>query len=242
MISVLPSQRHRALVTCDGCRAEHMETVDRPGRSSVCGERMAINTGQVAAKLSARGWRVAGRKQLCPGCVAQRRAEGRQAQEVKMARAAPATPAAREKAAPGGAAGAGGVAAAVVAMPGAEAPRQPTRAQKREIVQLLDASYDVKAGRYVGGETDQTVAASLPGILPGWVASVREDLYGPAGGNEEIEGLLAELRRELAAMAARDAAIEAARAELAEARGALAGFLKRLEAIRAAVGPKAVRA
>lgn len=235
MISVLPSQRHRALVTCDGCRAEHMETVDRPGRSSVCGERMAINTGQVAAKLSARGWRVAGRKQLCPGCVAQRRAEGRQAQEVKMARAAPATPAAREKAAPGGA-------AMIVAAPGADAPRQPTRAQKREIVQLLDASYDVKAGRYVGGETDQTVAASLPGILPGWVASVREDLYGPAGGNEEIEGLLAELRRELAAMAARDAAIEAARAELAEARGALAGFLKRLEAIRAAVGPKAVRA
>ena len=217
MISALRTQRNRALVSCDGCAAQHVETVDILARGRV-------NAGQVAAKLNAQGWRIAGRKHLCPGCVARQRAQDWQPQEGMMAKNAPAAAAARS------------------ACRAESPPRQPTREQKREIVQLLDASYDVKAGRYVGGETDQTVAASLPGILPGWVASVREDLYGPAGGNEEIEGLLAELRRELAAMAARDAAIEATRAELAEAKDALAGFLKRLEAIRTAVGPKAAHA
>lgn len=72
----------------------------------------------------------------------------------------------------------------------AEAPPSPSREQKREIMALLQEVYDADAGRYSGGETDASVAEVLgfPG-RPGWVAALREEFFGPDGGNDDIEAL-----------------------------------------------------
>lgn len=128
--------------------------------------------------------------------------------------------------------------------------RQPSREQRRQIAKLLDDVYDVQAGRYLGGETDKTVAETIGGgVMPGWVAELREDMYGPDGGNDDLEALAAEMRdwqakADLHASEAHDAmvAMTARLREFNEARETVKGYLSRLEAIRAAVGPKAARA
>ena len=72
-------------------------------------------------------------------------------------------------------------------------PREPTRAQKREIMDMLETAYDVEGERYTGGDTDETVAEVLK-VMPGWVAQIREDFFGPAGGNEDMAALKIELQ------------------------------------------------
>lgn len=76
----------------------------------------------------------------------------------------------------------------VVPMKVQEQPKTPTRAQKREIIDMLETVYDTDAEQYKSGDTDDTVADVL-GVMPGWVEEIREDLFGPAGGNENIEEL-----------------------------------------------------
>ena len=71
--------------------------------------------------------------------------------------------------------------------------RQPTKEQKREIIDLLTAVYDVSAQRYKGSETDKSVAETIGnGIMWGWVANLREDFFGPDG-NEQAEQVSAEI-------------------------------------------------
>ncbi len=66
---------------------------------------------------------------------------------------------------------------------------------------MLVITYDGDAKRYKGTDTDKTIADALGnGVMPGWVAEIREQNFGPAGGNEEIEiprgeAELASLRR-----------------------------------------------
>lgn len=82
-----------------------------------------------------------------------------------------------------------------------ETANQPTKAQKRSIMQMLDECYDTGAERYMQGETDDTIADVL-GVMPGWVTELREEFFGPAGVNENMEALALEvdtLRRDLAA-------------------------------------------
>lgn len=119
-------------------------------------------------------------------------------------------------------------------------PREPTRDQKREIMDLLNGVYDRTAGRYSGGETDKTVAEAIGGgVLPGWVAEIREDWFGPDGGNDEIVALRAELGG-WQGLAERMAADAAARLEEVQQLAAqVATMAKRLDVIGAAVGPKA---
>lgn len=76
--------------------------------------------------------------------------------------------------------------------PSEEAPKEPTRAQKRQIMDMLEETYDTSAERYSGGDTDETVAEVL-GVMPGWVAKLREEFFGPEGGNEDIESLVERL-------------------------------------------------
>lgn len=127
--------------------------------------------------------------------------------------------------------------------------REPSRAQKRGIVEMLDAVYDIEAGRYKGNETDLSVAQTLEdGILPGWVAQLREEFFGPDGGNNEIEELHKELREQLALLEKKAADLHQGiqdqlkeLRELNQGRESAANLLKRVEKIRAAVGPKAER-
>jgi uncharacterized Zn finger protein (UPF0148 family) len=76
--------------------------------------------------------------------------------------------------------------------PKLEAPKEPTRAQKREIMDLLGTVYDSDAERYKQGDTDDSVAGVL-GVMPGWVAQLREEFFGPAAGNADMDDLLAKL-------------------------------------------------
>lgn len=124
--------------------------------------------------------------------------------------------------------------------PMTEAPREPTRAQKREIMDMLESVYDVQAERYIGGETDETIAKELA-VMPGWVAEIREQFFGPAGGNEDIDALSAELAAFIAEakpkLAAAEDAAKAIKAEIGRAEE----MAEKLARIKAAVGPRKLK-
>lgn len=182
-----------------------------------------INTGQALRKLQAAGWSLIKKKLRCPDCEARRRNPIHDQQKE------------------------GDVAVSETA-PDSQV-REPSREQKRQIMEMLGVSYDTKAGRFIGGETDATVAAALGGgIMPGWVAAIREDFFGPDGGNDEIEALAGDVAEWLSATKRTAEAADRLRVEfeeiarkVEEAASAGAALLRRLEAIKAAVGPKVAR-
>ena len=128
-------------------------------------------------------------------------------------------------------------------MTNVEPIRQPSREQKRQIIEMLTATYDTAKERYTGTETDLTIADAIGGgCMFGWVAAIREDMFGPAGGNEEHEQLLADLHqwRENADKLAAD--MHGNLRDFNDARAKVKAFEDRLAAVVKAVGPKAVRA
>ena len=70
--------------------------------------------------------------------------------------------------------------------------RSPSKRQRIEIFTMLAEVYDIDAGLYKNGDTDDSVADVL-GVMPGWVAEIREEEFGPAGGNESIENLIKQI-------------------------------------------------
>ncbi|MCE8438338.1 hypothetical protein [Rhodovulum sulfidophilum] len=168
------------------------------------------DAGQINRKMTGQGWAEVKGKLHCPGCEAKRKATG-----MTKTTTAPASN-------PDG------------------ALRQPTRAQKREIMDLLEGVYDTTAERYRQGDTDATVAEVL-GVMPGWVAEIRDAFFGPDGGNEDIAGALGRmeaLERDMRAVAEEAARQRAA----AEKKLAELSVLKvELDRIRVAVGPRALR-
>ena len=121
--------------------------------------------------------------------------------------------------------------------------RQPTREQKRQIIDMLTSTYDVKAERYTGAETDITIADAVGGgCMFGWVAAIREDMFGPDGGNEEREALMAEITqwRDNADKLAAD--MHLTLREFNDARAKVADLQKRVDAVVKAAGPKVARA
>jgi hypothetical protein len=61
----------------------------------------------------------------------------------------------------------------------AASPREPTIADRRKIMDALDAFYDIKAGRYVDDHTDLKIAERVVGMPRKWVSDLRDQLYGP---------------------------------------------------------------
>lgn len=89
------------------------------------------------------------------------------------------------------------------------APREMTGEMRLDIMEALFASYDRKAKRYIGTETDASVAKAVGGgCMPGWVSQVRSENFGPAG-NEEAEAIRAEIESLRADTAARIVALTA---------------------------------
>lgn len=125
-------------------------------------------------------------------------------------------------------------------LPKVEQPKKPDRKQKRQIVDLLEEVYDTDGEFYIGGETDETVAATL-GVLPGWVAEMREELFGPAGGNEDIEKLTADIDQFLSQSAGQINAVSEAVQHLEAQRKKATEFRTRLEAISKAVGARVLK-
>lgn len=78
-------------------------------------------------------------------------------------------------------------------------PREMTPADRRQIFREIDGNYDEKNSRYIGKATDETIANALK-VPRAWVVEVREDNFGPNGGNDEIEQIKSEigqLRKEI---------------------------------------------
>lgn len=121
-----------------------------------------------------------------------------------------------------------------------EAQREPSKRQRIEIFTLLAECYDIDLGRYQNGDTDETVAEVL-GVLPGWVAQIREAEFGPDGGNEDIEALIKSLREaehDLKAMLQIfENHLEGAKKKLAD----VSVMRANLEKIKKAVGPRNLR-
>lgn len=127
--------------------------------------------------------------------------------------------------------------------------RQPTREQKRQIMSLLEEVYDTANGYYTGGETDKTVAETLgTGIMPGWVAAIREEFFGPDGSNDE----LLKLREELGTLKTNmEAVAKTCHDDIQKALAGLRDYNKlrekvgeyetRVEKLKRAIGPKAER-
>lgn len=101
---------------------------------------------------------------------------------------------------------------------------------------MLEVAYDVSLGRYKGADTDLTVAEVLR-VMPGWVAEIREDLFGPDGGNDEIEALAEDIAKLAAQFSTALAEFEAE--VTAKISSAQKDLTKRLDKVRAAVGPRA---
>ncbi|RLL61535.1 hypothetical protein [Paenirhodobacter hankyongi] len=194
----------RFLITCDACCAEIAFDVRKP--LGTIARRTEYTSGRAFERAArSKGWtcaRVNGQGQdLCPRCTRRQRG----ADEPKPKPIEEKTMVQKTEA--------------------KQALRQPSQEQRGDIIEMLVLTYDRKAKRYKGADTDKTVSEAVGAwCLPGWVAEIREANFGPAGGNEEIEAIRAE--------------IAAVQADCAER---VAGLGKRLDAVCAAIGPRAAR-
>lgn len=106
----------------------------------------------------------------------------------------------------------------------AEQPRQPTRDDRRKIMDALEEHYDHERGMYVGSFSDEAVAAKLK-MPRAWVSEERERYFGPdtneAAAREDAK--VAELEKRITA--AIDRAMIAA--------GECEALMRELKALRA---------
>lgn len=120
----------------------------------------------------------------------------------------------------------------------ANAPREMTRDDRRRVFRAIDEEYDDKNGRYVGNTTDQILADKLH-VPRAWVAEVREEAFGPEGGNEEMHRVASTLGTLVSkAESIEKKAMEVA-AEAESYREEIKAMRKRLDALTASVGPRA---
>jgi hypothetical protein len=194
---------------------------------------MALNNeGQAIRKIEAQGWALVKKKLRCPACEASRRAVTANSSGDTTTHAL-----GRDK---------------PMEKPPATVTslRQATPKQKREIIGILEDVYDDDSKRYKGQETDKTVAETIgSGVMPGWVAEIREEMFGPDGSNDEMDALLIEMRawRDARMKDVSNARIHLENAEkvlrdMDQAIAKVVEFEKRQANIIKAVGPKAARA
>jgi hypothetical protein len=180
----------------------------------------------MAQKFRRKGWTIAPRPgaDLCPRCSApkpkpvlspaQKRAAFCRIAGVQPAVGSPARPIAtpaQEAVMP---ATAPRPAAAVV--PLAAPPRQPTREDRRRIMEALDVEYLFDKACYAKSGSDKALAERL-GVPRAWVSEERDRAYGPDAC--EADGQDRALLEALAGRAARAEADAMAAAELAETLG-----------------------
>lgn len=225
-INPLPKRGDRtssASAVCDIC--EHSEVVRADYEKTHAGFK--VNEGQVIFRLTQNDWSYIKGVLRCPECETKRRGEfAPKPKEVPMPQ--------------------NDNVVAITPVP-TEELRQPSREQKRQIISLLTEVYDTSAGRYTGGETDKTVAEAIGnGVMFGWVAQIRDELFGPDGGNEELEALEADFKAwtEEASAVAKSCHedIQKALAQLRDynkLRDKIGALSARIEALKSAIGPRA---
>ncbi|WP_233544935.1 hypothetical protein [Pseudooceanicola sediminis] len=119
----------------------------------------------------------------------------------------------------------------------AQPPRAPTKAQKREIIELLHDVYDAGKECYRRNDTDETVASVLE-VMPGWVTALRKEFFGDGGGNEEMTALAGDLESFLTSAKAAQSECEQKAQALATEIARVEQLRKRLAGIEGAVGPR----
>ncbi len=216
-----------ARCTCTGCgrvkdvRAAHGVTNKRIMVSGLTSMKLG-KPGQAIKKIEAQGWHSISKKIYCPNCV-----EARRSKEILHMDTAPASTNVAQI-----------------------APRQPTPKQKREIIGILEVCYDDEAKRYKGGDTDKSVADILgEGVMLGWVSSIREEMFGPDGGNAEMDEVATQVRDLVASVRVHEQKVLDHAEKAREHADAVVKFgdharvlLKRVETIKKSVGPKAAGA
>jgi HAMP domain-containing protein len=160
-----------ASVLCDECGQEVIEfsapTISKHG--DVFGAALApVDPGFLAKRLNKIGWRQVKNRHIGPQCVAAmkgRHIEEKDEDGMKSVTRAKQTEETRAEV--------------------TETSFGPDRATLRAIRSLLDAVYDVDAGRYRGSDTDSSVAAAIGNTCAvEWVAAERSIGYGESGSNE----------------------------------------------------------
>lgn len=128
-----------------------------------------------------------------------------------------------------------------------QAPREMTPKEKVQIYALLADVYDMDAGRYRKGDTDDVVA-ELIGVPPAWVAQIREADFGPGGSNDDIRTVEAALKKSSAALEKLGVDLSEAEKEVArirsdmdEERQRLGWAVSTLGAIKLALSPRLLK-
>lgn len=150
-----------ALIICDDCGQSEEVPCAYRGKVDRRTKTARPNDGQARARALDVGWSVVRNKMRCPNCEEKRKAQPMPITKEASAKPPPAKP---------------------------QAARTPSKRERIEIFALLADVYDIDAGRYRNAETDDSVADVL-GVMPGWVAEIREAEFGPDGSNDEIAKL-----------------------------------------------------
>lgn len=132
--------------------------------------------------------------------------------------------------------------------PACEPSRRVTPQERRQIVVMLNDVYDDDAQCYSGAETDDSVADVL-GVMPGWVAEIRADMFGPAGHNVDMEAIKTEMQCAHTAFAqlidrleeAEDQ-VKAIRSELGAHRSRMDSALAKWGVVQQALSPRVKKA
>ena len=96
---------------------------------------------------------------------------------------------------------------------------------------------------YKGADTDKAIADTIgSGCMPGWVAEVREEFFGPDGANDELEKAIQTVVDALTKASKAEADASAIVRDITPVIADLKAMKSNLENIRAAFGPKAARA
>ena len=212
----------RVRCICDDCGRDEVV-------GAVHGRRGDAGAGQAAAKVQRLGWSYIGKRLRCAACERKRKFGGVARMGIQM----------KDNQMTGTQSKTRGRTAKTRAQVAPE-PEAASRAQKREILSLLEEVYDVGVGAYLRGDTDDTVAEVLS-VRPGWVAALREEFFGPSGENAEMKALSADIEAFLAT--AKDD-LQATRQALVQIETRVReaeGLRGRLERIKQAVGPRLLR-
>lgn len=152
----------------------------------------ALPNDVVERKFRQKGWEVGhdSRDDFCPSCVATKIAKRRGSKLKPISNVVPL----RED--------------TTMPLANGEALPEMSRSDRRIIFAKLEEVYKDEEHGYQGGWTDQTVARDLGAHIPAaWVATVREENFGPVRSNEDVVDMLR--RVEVAAVEAKVALAEA---------------------------------
>lgn len=118
--------------------------------------------------------------------------------------------------------------------------RVMSREEKRAIIRRLDEVYDTVSQRYVDDWTDHRVAQGM-NLPRAWITELRDEVYGPAGSNDEMDQLSTQMKDMLARLEDTVEQCLSAAASAEKLNAEVKSLEIRVARLREAVGPQAGR-